>query len=212
MDNKEVSHYQSGIFMGIKAHADLGERCRKTKENDSLDRIFGNVFCEWKVYNFIEYKAILRMESITSSWRRSWEGNQSLIWCEGVPNVKLRKKWLKHGGTRRQKSTTKILQLEVEKVPSQFMLFMVWHDSMRLGKAIEQREVGIEIDIVVKIWEHYKKIRSIFGLRYVPKEHSKDQSDSMDNLSSMILDEKRMSNCCHITPKNTIISFKSWIS
>lgn len=34
MDNKDASHYQSGIFIGIKAHAVLGERCGKTNEND----------------------------------------------------------------------------------------------------------------------------------------------------------------------------------
>lgn len=50
MNNEEASHYQSGTFIGIKAHAGLGERCGKTKENDFLDRIFGNVFCEQKVY------------------------------------------------------------------------------------------------------------------------------------------------------------------
>lgn len=41
----------------------------------------------------------------------------------------------------------------MEKAPPQFVLFMVWHDSTSLGKAIEEREVGIraEIDTVVKI-------------------------------------------------------------
>ena len=41
----------------------------------------------------------------------------------------------------------------MEKIPLQFVLFMVWHDSMRLGKATEGEEVGmyVEIEIVVKI-------------------------------------------------------------
>lgn len=45
------------------------------------------------------------------------------------------------------------LEVQVEKAPSQFVLFMVWYDNMRLGKVIEEREIGIwvEIDIVVKI-------------------------------------------------------------
>lgn len=39
-----------------------------------------------------------------------------------------------------------------KKKPLQFVLFMVWHDSMRLGKTTEE-EVGmwVEIEIVVKI-------------------------------------------------------------
>lgn len=34
MNNEEASHYQSGIFIGIKAHVGRGERCGKTEEND----------------------------------------------------------------------------------------------------------------------------------------------------------------------------------
>lgn len=45
MNNEEASHYQSGIFVGIKAHTGLGERCGKTEENDFVGRIFGNAFC-----------------------------------------------------------------------------------------------------------------------------------------------------------------------
>lgn len=149
-------------------------------------------------------EAILRMESVTR-WRRNWEGSQSLIWCEGVLNVNLRKQLLKHGGARWQKSTTENYCMVrgtrcKEKAPSQFVLFMVWHDSIRLGKATVEREVGIwvEIEIVVKIWEHYKKVCSLFGLRSVPKEDSKGQSNNMDNFSSMILDEKRTVVTSHL--------------
>lgn len=41
----------------------------------------------------------------------------------------------------------------MEKAPPQFVLFMVWHESMRLSEAIEEREVGTraKIDVVVKI-------------------------------------------------------------
>lgn len=46
MNNEEASHYQAFL----KAHAGLGERCVKTKENDFLHRIVGNVFCEQTVY------------------------------------------------------------------------------------------------------------------------------------------------------------------
>lgn len=48
-----------------------------------------------------------------------------------------------------------VLWLEVQGGQStlSFALLMVWHNSMTLGNAIEEREVGIwvEIDIVVKI-------------------------------------------------------------
>lgn len=47
--------------------------------------------------------------------------------------MKFRKQQLKHGGDR---------SCKVEKIPLQFVLFMVWHDSMRLGKTTEE-EVGM---------------------------------------------------------------------
>lgn len=46
MNNEEASLYQAFL----KAHARLEERCAKTKENDFLHRIFGNMFCEQTVY------------------------------------------------------------------------------------------------------------------------------------------------------------------
>lgn len=45
VNNEEASHYQSGIFMGVKAHIGLEERCGKTEENDFVGRIFGNASC-----------------------------------------------------------------------------------------------------------------------------------------------------------------------
>lgn len=40
--NEEASHYQSGIFMGVKAHVGLEERCGETEENDFVGRSFRN--------------------------------------------------------------------------------------------------------------------------------------------------------------------------
>lgn len=45
VNNEEASHYQLGIFIGIKTNIGLVERCGKTEENDFVGRIFGNTFC-----------------------------------------------------------------------------------------------------------------------------------------------------------------------
>lgn len=157
MNNEEASHYQSGIFIGIKAHAGLGERCGKTKGEwffcvGFLEMYFVSV-------RFVP-EAILRTESITGSWRRSWEGSQRLIWCEGVLYVKLRKQWLKYGGARRQKSTTEIYSMVRGALWKKHPLSLCssWFGMTVWGWAKPQRRGRLEYGLRFKFLLKYENI------------------------------------------------------
>lgn len=113
MNIEEASHFQSGTFIAIKAHAGLGERRGKTKENGFLDRTYGNVFCEQKVYT--------RSHSENGEYNRQlkeelgMKSESDLMWRSTLCEIKktMNKTFMEAPGDRSQPLRS-VLWLEVQ--------------------------------------------------------------------------------------------------
>lgn len=73
----------------------------------------------------------------------------------------------------------------MEKEPLQLVLFMVWHDNMRLGKATEEEAGTWDRFELLKYEVSVKKICTIFGLIYDTKEDPKGRSDITDDSKTL---------------------------